>query len=335
MKKQYVGISRDHSGSMQSLRVPAIKDYNLNVDAIRQAAEDNNIDTIASVVSCGIDSRVRREIVNSSVKKLQHITYYETDGSTPLFDSVGELIELFKSVPDYTNPDVTFLVMAVTDGEENASRKWKHGLSEEIKRLQATDRWTFTFRVPRGYRQNLVSLGIPAGNIEEWEQSERGLRESSVHTVRAVSNYFSGVSRGIGSSKTFYANLGEVTGNEVAAAMNDISNEVTIYPIKDRAEISSFVTLKTRSPYMKGSAFYQLSKPEKAVQDYKIIVVRNKNTGQVYGGGAARQLLALPTSGTISLKPGDHGDYDIFIQSTSSNRILVPGTSMLYWPGAC
>lgn len=330
-KKQYVGISRDHSGSMGSLRSAAIKDYNDGIKAIKAAANDNNIDTVASVTSCGIDGGVRREVVNSSIAALAPLTVYHADGGTPLFDSVGELIDIFKAVPDYKNPDVTFLVMAITDGEENASHYWKERLSPEIQKLQATDRWTFVFRVPRGYGRKLERLGIPSGNIQEWETTERGLRESSSQTVAAVSNYFTGVSRGIRSTRTFYANLDRVSSNQVVASMKDISDNVAIFPVKNRGMIQPFIETKTNRPYQKGTGFYQLSKPEKIVQDYKIIVVRNKNTGAVFAGGDARNLLGLPTSGNIGLKPGNHGEWDIFVQSTSTNRILLPGTSALYW----
>jgi hypothetical protein len=335
MKKQYIGISRDHSGSMASLRVAAIRDYNDGIGAIKTAARDNGIDTVVSVTSCGIRSQVWREVVNSSIERLQPITSYATDGTTPLFDSVGELIEIFKSVPDYNDPNVTFLVMAITDGEENASREWTHKLEDEIRKLQATDRWTFVFRVPRGYGRALERLGIPSGNIQEWDNTERGLHESSVHTVAAVSDYFTGVSRGIRSTKTFYANIGQLSANQVVAAMRDISDEVVIYPVTTLSDIRNFFTIKTKQPYRKSTGFYQLSKPEKAVQDYKVIVARNKNTGAVYGGTIEiRQLLGLPTYGTISLKPGDHGDWDLFVQSTSVNRVLMPGTSALYWEKA-
>lgn len=333
MKKQYIGISRDHSGSMSTLRSAAAKDYNDSVDAIGKAAKENQIDTIVSVTSCGINGGVQVEVQNSSVSALRPLSRsdYIADGGTPLFDSVGKLIEILKAVPDYNDPNVTFLVMAVTDGEENASHQWKLKLANEIRRLQATDRWTFVFRVPRGGRRQLENLDIPSGNIQEWETSERGLRESSVMTASAIGSYYKNVSRGVSSTKTFYANMGNVSPNQVVAKLDDISNDVAIYPVSARSEISSFLTLKTKRPYQKGTAFYQLSKPEKAVQDYKILVVRSKTTGQVYGGAAARQILQLPNYGTIKLAPGDHGDWDIFIQSTSTNRVLMPGTSALYW----
>lgn len=334
MKKQYLGISRDHSGSMRSLRNAALKDYNDTIQATKGAASANNIDTIVSVVSQGISSSVRREVVNSNLSALVPLRYYEVDGGTPLFDSVGELIEIFKQAPDYNNPDVTFLVIAITDGEENRSIHWKTRLGAEIKRLQATDRWTFVFRVPQGYAANLVHLGVPSGNIQEWETTERGLQDSSTQTISAISNYYSGVSRGITSSQCFYANMDKVGQNQVQAVMINISPEVEILTISRRSSIESFFSLNTNKPYRKGTAFYQLSKTEKIVQDYKVIAVRNRITGAVYAGAAARQILVLPTVGNITLKPGDHGNWDIYIQSTSSNRILLPGTTALYWPNA-
>jgi hypothetical protein len=331
--KQYLGISRDHSGSMSSLRDPAMKDYNDTIKAARQAAKDNDIHTLVSVTEAGGIVRIREQGIN--IDHVVSLHSYGAAGGTPLFDSVGQLINDFKQVRDSNDPDVTFLIIVITDGEENTSWDWDGGrLSKEIKKLQATDRWTFVFRVPRGYKSNLERFGIPSGNIQEWDQTEQGLRESSVQTVSAVSNYYSGVKRGVTSTRTFFTNLDTVASNDVAAVMTDISKEVLIYPIYLRTQIEAFAASKGQLTYEKGKWFYQMMKPEAAVQDYKVIVVRNKNTGLVYEGRAARQLLNIPTVGTIRLRPGDHGDWDIFIQSTSLNRILLPGTSVLYWKNA-
>src|SRR5262245_47054417 len=101
--KSYVGISRDHSRSMYPITRSAAKDYNDNIAAIREAAITNNLDTIVSVVKCGVGWRalVERETVNSNVQVLRPIDQYIADGSgTPLWDSVGELIEIMAGVPD-------------------------------------------------------------------------------------------------------------------------------------------------------------------------------------------------------------------------------------------
>lgn len=120
--------------------------------------------------------------------------------------------------------------------------------------------------------------------------------------------------------------------------MTNISAEVRIFPVPHSQEgiaVKQFVEYSLKKPYSLGTSFYQLSKPEKAVQSYKLIVIRDKDTGAVYAGQSARDLLGLPSNGgTVSLNPGNHGHYDIFIQSTSTNRKLVGGTSLLYWADA-
>ena len=44
MTKQYIGISRDHSGSMGGLTKAAMQDYNLLLDTLRRASDDSDID---------------------------------------------------------------------------------------------------------------------------------------------------------------------------------------------------------------------------------------------------------------------------------------------------
>lgn len=331
--KQYIGISRDHSYSMQSLAENAKNDYNQNIQSMKTAAIREGIDTIVSVVECG--GTVKRVVVNSGIMSLKTLQTYPTPGTnTPLFDSVNELINIMSAVPDKDGNDVSFLIMAVTDGENNAGMISGPTLAYKIKTLQSTDRWTFVFRVPVGGSRTLMNLGIPAGNIQEWEQTEKGMRESSIQTQSAVSSYFSGVARGVRSTSSFYSDLKGTTKKDIKSTMTNISSEVRIWPVKNDGRIDEFVEEKTKKGYRLGSAFYQLMKREKAVQEYKLIVIRDKKKGDVYAGQSARDLLGLPTDRTIALNPGDHSHYDIFIQSTSVNRKLIGGTYLLYWENA-
>jgi hypothetical protein len=332
--KQYIGISRDHSGSMATLASLAKADYNENIDAIRNAATKEGIDTIVTTVKCGVGSGlVERESVNSSVTALKPLTRYEASGQTPLFDSVGELVELLQKSPDAEDPTVSFLVMTITDGQENASRRYTGAaLGKLIREKQATDRWTFVFRVPHGYKRELASLGIPEGNIQEWEQTERGFKESTAVLPQAMAVYYSARSAGVRSTDSFYANLANVSKSQIKGTMTDISGQVKFWPVIHVDQIRPFVETKLKGKGMiLGAAFYQLSKMEKKVQSYKQIVIRDKKSGEVYAGDSARDLLGLPTAGAITLSPGNHGNYDIFVQSASVNRKLVPGTNVMYW----
>lgn len=336
MKKNYIGISRDHSGSMQSISRAAARDYNDNIASIKEATLANNQDTIVSVVEA--DAYVRRVVVNSNVTALQPLNEnaYHCGGMTPLFDSVGELIEMFEGVPDANDPNVSFLVMAVTDGAENASRKYTAAkLSEKIRRLQKTDRWTFVFRVPRGYSRHLINLGIHEGNILEWDATTRGVEVASAATRQAFQSYYTSRSAGATSTKKFYADLSNVSSKDVQVQLRDISSEVLLWPVSvkdDGSAIRDFVESRLNGdPLLKGAAFYQLTKTEPEVQDHKRIIIRDKNTNAIYEGAAARQMLGLPTYGTIRLAPGNFGNFDLFIQSTSVNRKLTKGTNVVYW----
>jgi hypothetical protein len=335
--KQYIGISRDHSGSMYTIANAAMKDYNISIDSIRSVADKNNIDTIVSVVKCGVGyGTVEREIINSNVNTLKPLYSYDANGrSTPLFDSVNDLINMLSSVPDKDDPAVSFLVMVITDGAENSSRSITGtGLGMKIRELQNTDKWTFIFRVPRGHTKALTKLGIPEGNILEWDQTNSGMQASTQATTQAFENYYTDRSKGIRSTKGFYSNLSNVTISDIKSSMKDITSECTIYGVYSSTPIADFVLQRRGHKIEKGKAFYELTKHEKEIQEYKKICIASKKDGRVYEGSSARTMLGLPTYGSISLSPGDHGDYKIYIQSTSLNRKLLPGTELLYWENA-
>lgn len=339
MKKQYIGFVRDHSGSMQGLAKQAMVDFNSNLEVIQREARERDIDTLASVVECGIEGKMfnqgfRRAEVNASIERIKPLTTYPTPGGTPLFDSVTEVINLLKNVPDYADPDVAFLVMVITDGQEMHSRfSTGASLGVEIKSLQKTDRWTFTFRTPHGYGQALArQLGIPSGNIMEWEQTEQGFQDATRHTVAAMSTYYGARTMGATMSSSFYADVAQVPLAQVKRTATDISREVNVFPvIRGGEEIRPFVEKNLRSSMTLGGAFYQLTKPEPKVQPQKQIILRDKLTGKLYGGRDTRSLLGLPSNGDVKLSPGDQGQYDVFVQSTSVNRKLIAGTDVVYW----
>lgn len=343
--KNYIGISRDHSGSMASIARYAARDYNNNIASIKENSVKQNQDTIVSVVKCGVGQNgITREVINSSVSTLQVLNeskYGATGGSTPLFDSVGDLIEQFERCPDANDPTVSFLVMAITDGQDNASRKWKHTLGNKIAQLQSTDRWSFVFRVPRSqpygsnYKLDLVRMGIPDGNILEWDQTEQGVEVATQATTQAFEQYFTGRTRGVTSTKNFYTtDLTQVSARKLKSALVEITDKVEFLDVTaadNGKQIRAFIEAKRGAVMGRGAAFYQLTKKEDEVQDHKQIAIRDKKTKKVFSGVEARNMLGLPHNGTVKVAPGNHGGFDIFIQSTSVNRKLLTGTQVMYW----
>jgi hypothetical protein len=336
MRKTYVAIVRDHSLSMQSLKKGAAADYNNVVDSIKQASIETDEDTYVTVVECGRGSlgEVRRVETNTSVHRMKPMTDYITDGrSTPLWDSIGEAINTLSVLESIDKEDGAFLVMVITDGEENSSKLFTaHGVADKIRALQKTDRWTFTMRVPTGYSKTVINVGIPAGNVIEWDQTESSLKRSSVQTQESIKSYFRARSTGQRSTTKFYADLADIKPTDLKVHLKDVTGTAKIYPVSvgnDGAAISEFVTQR-RGSYVSGQAMYQLTKTE-TVQDHKSIAIRDRHSGRIYTGAVARQMLNLPAVGSVRLQPGDFGNYEVFVQSTSHNRKLVGGTTVLYF----
>jgi len=335
--KNYVGMSRDHSSSMQGIAKAAMADYNGTVNAIKAGAVANNQDTILSTVRFA--NRVQRELVNSNVQVFQPITSYPANGMTALWDSIWELMDIMESVPDADDPNVSFLILATTDGEENNSDHTIDQLLARMYEKTRTDRWTFVFRVPRGAARRLIQLGIPEGNVLEWDTTSRGMAVAQQQSEQAFTQYFNDRSTGMKSTTKFYANLADVSIKDIQqyaanGDLTDISSEVKYFPVSNieaGTAIRDFVEQKTGAPLLKGAAFYQLVKTEPKVQANKRIAIRNKTTGAVYAGDAARQMLALPLIGTVRLAPDELGDFEVFIQSTSVNRKVDGGTKLMYW----
>jgi hypothetical protein len=342
--KQYIGIIRDHSGSMSSLANTAKTDYNNLIAEIKKNAIDNSLDTIISVMECGVRSsgysgRSENKLVvkNSSILGVKPIeTYIANGGSTPLYDAVGKLISTLMEVPDAADPDVSFLLMVLTDGQENSSNEYTaHSLRQTITKLQNSDKWSFTFRVPPGNRYSITHLGVHSNNIYEWETSNKGLEQATVATASAITAYYSDRVSGATSTRSFYStDMTDVSAQKVKSALQDVTDEVKLFQVpfsEDGSQIRDFIEQKINGNMKKGASFYQLTKKEDEVQEYKQILIRDKKSKKIYAGVHARQLLGLPFIGTVKIVPGNHGNYDIFIQSTSVNRKLVGGTSVLYW----
>lgn len=332
--KNYVGFVNDHSGSMDKHAAAALRDYNEISAAIKDAANREMLDTVVSVVGIGLSGSgygCLRQIVISNPHVLKPLASWPTPGGTPLYDGVGDMIELFKSLPDYNSPEVSFLVFVNTDGQEQHSRKYtKSTLAAAIQELQATGRWTFVFRVPKGNTHMVSELGVPLDNIQEWDTTNsRGITASTEATTKAVKSFYAARASGQGSSTVFYANASQVDVN----SLKDISKDVALYVVPNAdsgIQIRDFI-LRHRMEYLKGSAFYQLTKTEARVSHTKLIIIRDRSTGKMYSGKDARSMIGLPDDRNARLHPGDHGNYDIFIQSESVNRKLVGSTGVLYW----
>jgi uncharacterized protein YegL len=325
----------DRSGSMSSLTQKSVEALNRNLETLRQKARETGQETLVTVIS--FDTSIE---VLCTQRPIDIVPSFGTQdfrarGSTALLDATGRaILDLEGAHMPYGDVDVAYLLIVITDGEENASRDFNaQSLKSLLKRVQATDLYTCTFLLPPGHKaafcQNFL---VPEGNCMEWEGTALGIQNYSAAVTNSIGAYYTTRSLGKTSTQCFFTDLSKVTAKDVQRNLNDISQQVKVWMVEKERDIRPFVEEKTKQPFLKGAAFYQLTKDEKLIQDYKKILIKEKNGKSVYEGQQARQMIGLPTVGSAKVKPGNHANFDVFIQSTSTNRKLVRGTQLVYWP---
>ena len=121
----------------------------------------------------------------------------------------------------------------------------------------------------------------------------------------------------------------------IASGMSPVlSGRFQVFTIDSKQDIRSFVN-EQGIAFKPGRGFYQLTKSVK-VQQYKEIILVHKRNNDIYNGSDVREMLGLlpqtSSGGTTQRLSSKNllADYDIFIQSTSYNRVLLPGTRFMY-----
>jgi len=108
-------------------------------------------------------------------------------------------------------------------------------------------------------------------------------------------------------------------------------------PVYEEQRIDYFVGDQGLT-FQKGRAFYELvryGKKKYKVQQYKEIILMDRDSGDFFNGAEVRRILGLApqtSAGGVTeyLAPRSLDRYKVFIQSTSYTRVLVPGSNLLY-----
>lgn len=332
-KKQrtHVVFILDDSGSMASVEHVAQKVFNKMITDTQQQAAEKNQKTLASVITFGH----RVDVVKSHqpIEKLAPLSYYHpVQGSTALFNGLMKGVELLDEVVELKTYEDSFLVILVTDGGENSSSSFNiNRAANVIKEKQAAGNWTFVFMLPPGGKWDFCNrYGVPLNNVMEWERTQAGVENMSNVTTSALSEYYNQRSMGARSTCNFFVqpDLSKVSSAKIKRELRDISQKCKVYTLTKEEVIKDFVEKKTKKSYMPGMAYYQLMKKEKVQADKNVVLVE-KNKPEIWAGPGARDMIGLPIGADAKVEPGNHANYDIFIESNSINRILPRGTKLI------
>lgn len=321
--------SISHAGIQKDVQ----RAFNRSLKDISDSAIESGDDVNVSLYLFG--QRIEREFFNIPAKHVRELATYDPgQGQTKLFEATERAIKDMREIEKKDGDDCAFLLIVVTDGEENSFQVSAKQLKHTMEQVQDTGRYTLVFMLPPGSKKNFCrQFGISEGNVAEWEQSRAGVQKAEIVQTAGIANYFKARRAGQMSTGSFYADMTHVSTADVRAALIDISRDCNVWDVIKKERIDTFCARMSNKGYIKGAGFYQLVKSEKVVQNYKQIIIMERGKSQIYAGDAARDLLGLPGH-NVRLVPGNHANYLIFVQSTSLNRNLDPGTKVIYYPPA-
>lgn len=322
----HVALVLDESSSMCQLAPKLVEVVDNLTKHLANRSRETDQETRITVYA--FNHEVRCLFYDKDVLRLPSIKdFYRPNGMTALIDAtLKSQHDLAKTAQLYG--DHAFLTYVLTDGAENRSKNLPSTLASNLGVMP--ENWSVAVLVPDQYSIPYAKrVGFPADNIAVWDAtSVEGVMEVGAAITRATDTFIENRARGVRGSRTIFTG-----GNVTKEAVKDAGlkhlprTNYLLVPVKAAVQISPFVQNKTGKPYVAGQAFYELMKPEK-IQATKKVCVRNRKTGRVYTGEAARKLLSLPDH-EVRVRPEDNKDFQIFVQSTSHNRKLVADTKLL------
>lgn len=349
----HIVLVLDASSSMITLSNELVKVADNQIAYLAQRSKELDQETRVTVYqfgSEGDDNTFRRNGYSRPPAKIECLVYdkdvlripsiaqvYKAWGNTPLIDATIKALDDLAETPERYG-EHSFLVYVLTDGMENDSKAAASTLAAKIGGLP--DHWTLAAFVPN---QNGVfeakRFGFPKENIAVWDATTvAGVEEVGGEIRKATENFMQARDHAKRTGTTFRGTRSLFSLEAPSLAEVKQANLKKLHPgqyrlydvptfDKDREKlrIDEFVEDKTRRAYRQGEAFYQLSKRELIQGNKKIAIL---GPDGVYLGEEARHLLGLPNEDK-RVSPGDYDEYEVFVQSTSNNRHLMPNTKLL------
>lgn len=326
-KINHVVFIVDRSGSMSGLEERVIEAFDRQVLDLGRLSTEMDQETRASVYMFSNDCAC--VAYDQDVLRMPSLRgHYRVTGNTALLDAVAQAIHELEQTATL-HGDHAFLVYALTDGQENASHRITPSKLTTMIR-DRTDNWTVAALVPDASGEQAARrFGFLPGNILQWSATAEGMMAAGQRMSSATVAFMHGRASGQRATGTLFtpdvSAIDQRTVNRTVPRLDPA--DYALYEVRSPMAIRPFVERETGQAYVIGNTYYCLTKPE-TVQAQKRLILCHHRTGVAYAGDGVRSLLGLPDY-EIRVNPASHPDYAIFVQSTSVNRKLVPGTRLL------
>jgi hypothetical protein len=323
----HVVLVLDASYSMRGNEHKVHKVADEQIKYLAKRSEELSQETRVSIYHFG-DTTIECLIFDMDVMRLPSIS----DLYRSLYENTALIDATLKAQADLATTsqlygDHAFLTFVLTDGQENRSKHSKRELADAIKSMAVN--WSIGFLVPDRRGQRYVEdLGVLSDSIAIWDTtSATGLNDAGSRIKQATDNFMTARATGVRGTRSVFSTGIQAVNKETIRDLEPLqSNAYQLVPVAHETRIDDFVAGVGRE-YVKGKSYYQLTKSER-IQPQKQIIVVEKRTGKAYSGSHARNLIGLPAE-HARVRPDHNPKYEIYVQSTSYNRKLVPNTKLL------
>jgi hypothetical protein len=171
----------DRSGSMASILESTIQGFNTFLN------EQKNAEGEAYMTLVQFDDRYEIDYKSKPIAEVEELiagVTFKPRGTTALLDAIGKTINELE-----TTRDVIFVI--ITDGEENASKEYKHdAIKKIIADKEASGGWKILYL---GANQDAIkvgaSFGVSAGNAMSFGTSDEAVKMSYMSFSDNITNY--------------------------------------------------------------------------------------------------------------------------------------------------
>ena len=185
-------IILDKSGSMESIRKPAIDGYNETLAGI-QKAQEKFVDTQDHFVSlltfCDCEKKYVFDKVHAKDARKLTMEDYEPCCCTPLYDAMGFTLTTMRNYVKKVD-DAVVVVTIITDGYENASKEYTGAAVKRLVEELKGEGWTFTYM---GANQDSVEVAfnLSIRNSRNFEATAGGTARVMARDTSTRMNFFS------------------------------------------------------------------------------------------------------------------------------------------------
>ncbi len=169
-------IILDESGSMGGVRYQTIEGCNETLNGIRATAKEEKEQRQIVSIYCFDTNNPRYIFKNVPIEEVRDLSSkdYNPSACTPLYDAIGNTVSQLQKVANDT--DSIGKVTIITDGYENASKRWTHSAVVELIGSLKKKGWIFTF-IGANIDVERTSRSLGIDSYMEFQQTDEGMRK--------------------------------------------------------------------------------------------------------------------------------------------------------------